>query len=189
LLTVARTLWITGLSGAGKSTLSQALSVRMAQHGTAHHCLDGDVLRQGLCADLGFSSADRSENVRRVAEMARLLNDAGAWVIASLVSPSAADRARARQIIGAPRFALVWARAPLAVCEARDPKGLYAKARQGTLPMLTGIDAPYDDATDAWLVLDTGTTTAAESARVLCRACGFGEEEEALGPPTPAMRL
>ncbi|HEV8313484.1 MAG TPA: adenylyl-sulfate kinase, partial [Burkholderiaceae bacterium] len=153
----ALTLWLTGLPGAGKSTLAAALDERLFELGRHSFVLDGDNLRHGLCSDLGFSAADRHENIRRVAEVARLLNDAGLIVIAALVSPYRADRDLARRVIGSTRFAEVHVAAPLAVCEARDPKGLYRKARAGLMPGLTGIDAPYEVPLSPSLTLDTST--------------------------------
>jgi adenylylsulfate kinase len=117
--------------------------------------LDGDELRTGLCRDLGFSAADRSENIRRTAEVAALLNRAGVIAIAALISPMASDRARAREIIGTAAMLEVHVATPLAVCEARDPKGLYQRARQGTLPHFTGVSAPYEAPAQPQLTLDT----------------------------------
>jgi len=139
-----RVIWLTGLSGAGKSTIADLLDRRLhalGRHGTV---LDGDNLRQGLAADLGFSDADRSENVRRIAHVAALMADAGLIVVVSLISPFRADRAKARDTIGAGRFREVFVDAPLEVCRARDPKGMYARALAGTLPRFTGVGAAYE---------------------------------------------
>lgn len=149
------TLWLTGLSGSGKSTLAYALEARLIGQRCACLVLDGDNLRHGLTSDLGFGDADRSENVRRVAEVARLANDAGLVAIAALVSPFDADRALAREVIGAERFLQVHVATPLATCEARDTKGFYRRARSGALPSFTGITAPYETPADPALVLDT----------------------------------
>jgi adenylyl-sulfate kinase len=149
------TLWLTGLSGSGKSTLARALERALTDQGRACFVLDGDVLRGGLNADLGFSPADREENVRRVTEVARLLTEAGLIAIASCISPYAKARARARERIGAARFLLVHAAASVDACRARDPKGLYARADRGELLEFTGVSAPYEIPTDADLVLDT----------------------------------
>ncbi len=140
----ARTVWMTGLSGAGKSTLAQALEQRLHGLGRAVYVLDGDNLRHGLNRDLGFSPADRSENIRRTAEVARLLNEAGMIVITACISPLRADREQARTIVGPDRFSEVFVDAPLDVCEARDPKGLYRKARAGEIADFTGVQAPYE---------------------------------------------
>jgi bifunctional enzyme CysN/CysC len=137
-------LWLTGLSGAGKSTLATAVLQALARERTPACGLDGDVLRQGLNRDLGFSDADRVENIRRTAEVARLMVDAGLVVVVSLISPFRADRARARERFAPGRFVEVFVDAPLAVCERRDPKGLYARARQGLIRGFTGIDSAYE---------------------------------------------
>lgn len=149
------TIWLTGLSGSGKSTVAAGLAQRFAARGIAHFCLDGDVLRTGLCRDLGFSAADRHENIRRVAEVARLFNQAGLQVICSLISPLGQDREMARTIIGADSFVEVHLSAPLAVCEQRDPKGLYRRARSGGIAEFTGISAPYEVPSRPALRLDS----------------------------------
>jgi adenylyl-sulfate kinase len=151
----AATLWLTGLSGAGKSTLAFELERRLLDQGHACYVLDGDNVRHGLNRDLGFSPDDRHENIRRVAEVANLMNDAGLFVITSFISPYRADRELARQLIGENRFLEVWVQTDLATCEQRDPKGLYAKARAGTLPDFTGISAPYEPPQQAALAVDT----------------------------------
>lgn len=138
------TLWLTGLSAAGKSTLAFALERQLIEQGRLCYVLDGDNLRHGLNRDLGFSPAERCENIRRVAEVSRLLNDAGLIVITAFISPYRADRATAREIIGHEQFREVYLDTPLADCEARDPKGLYRRARSGKLPDFTGIGAPYE---------------------------------------------
>ncbi len=138
------TLWLTGLSGAGKSTLAYALEKRLMQEGHACFVLDGDNVRHGLNRDLGFSADARAENIRRVAEVSRLFNEAGLIAITSFISPYRRDRQSAREIIGAGRFLEVFVDAPLAVCEARDPKGLYRKARAGEIEEFTGISSPYE---------------------------------------------
>ncbi|SDO51970.1 adenylyl-sulfate kinase [Pseudomonas jinjuensis] len=150
------TVWLTGLSGSGKSTLAFALEKALMERGRLAYVLDGDNVRHGLCRDLGFSSTDRSENIRRIAEVAHLLNDAGLIVVSSFISPYREDREMARRIIGAGRFLEVHVSTPLATCEQRDPKGLYRKARAGDLPDFTGISAPYEAPLAATLRLDTG---------------------------------
>ncbi|MGE7993774.1 adenylyl-sulfate kinase [Pseudomonas sp. NPDC089554] len=147
-------IWLTGLSGSGKSTLAQALAQRLKQLGHACYVLDGDVLRTGLNADLGFSPEDRSENIRRAGEVAALFADAGLLCIAAFISPYRDDRALARRACKAP-FHEVHVKADLATCEARDPKGLYRKARSGALVGFTGIDAPYEAPVTAELVVET----------------------------------
>ena len=137
-------LWMTGLSGSGKSTISGVLMESMRTRGRQAFGLDGDALRLGLNRDLGFSDADRSENIRRTAEVARLMVDAGLVVVVSLISPFRSDRDFARSRFAAGRFCEIFVDAPLQVCERRDPKGLYAKARRGELARMTGIDSPYE---------------------------------------------
>jgi len=149
------TIWFTGLSGSGKSTLAYALEKRLTNEGHACFVLDGDNIRQGLNKDLGFSPRDRAENIRRVAEVARLFNEAGMIVITSFISPYVKDRENARQIIGEERFIEVFLDVPLAVCEARDPKGLYAKARRGEILEFTGVSSPYEAPQNPELRLST----------------------------------
>jgi bifunctional enzyme CysN/CysC len=140
------TVWLTGLSGSGKSTVGAELERRLVASGRPAYLLDGDNLRHGLNANLGFSAEDRAENVRRVSEVAKLLADSGVVAIVSLVSPYAADRERARAVHAEASlpFAEVFVDTPLEVCEARDPKGMYAKARAGEIKNFTGIDDPYE---------------------------------------------
>lgn len=146
-----RTLWLTGRPGAGKTTLARALAERLRAGGTATLVVDGDALRAGLSRDLGFSRADRAENVRRAAEVARLACEQGLVVVVALVSPFDDAREAAREVVGPARFLLVHVDAPLATCRARDPKGLYAA---GT-PDLSGDGAPYEPPPRADLRLDT----------------------------------
>lgn len=148
-------IWFTGLSGSGKSTLAGALEERLFTAGHRCYLLDGDNIRHGLNRDLGFSDADRIENIRRVGELARILVDAGLIVIAGFISPFARDRAMVRQLIEPGKFVEVYLNAPLAVCEQRDPKGLYRKARAGEIRHVTGIDSPYEAPLEAEVVLDT----------------------------------
>jgi bifunctional enzyme CysN/CysC len=154
-------IWLTGLSGSGKSTLAAALQARLFRQGIAATLLDGDNLRHGLGANLGFSDADRKENIRRAAEAARLLAEAGLVVVTSLISPFAADRENAAAIArqaGIP-FAEVYVSTPLEICEQRDPKSLYKKARAGEIPNFTGIDSPYEPPAQAALELRTDLLT------------------------------
>jgi adenylylsulfate kinase len=159
--------WLTGLSGAGKSTIAFELEQRLKTDGRPCTVLDGDNLRYGLNRDLGFTEDDRRENVRRTAEVARLMNDAGLIVIASLISPNRSDRSAARQIVGAERFIEVYVSTPLDVCEARDPKGLYRKARQGDIPHFTGVTAPYEPPLAPSLIVDTARIPHGSAATLL----------------------
>lgn len=156
------TVWLTGLSGAGKSTLAVELERRLMDAARPCYLLDGDNVRAGINRDLGFGASDRHENIRRVAEIARLLNDAALIAITAFISPYRADRAMARGIVGAERFIEVYLDAPLEVCERRDPKGLYRRARAGAIADFTGISAPYEAPEAPALVLATGTRTVAE---------------------------
>jgi len=148
-------VWLTGLSGAGKSTIANIVERQLTLAGRHCYIIDGDNIRHGVNKDLGFTAADRVENMRRVAEIARLLADAGLIVIVSLISPFIRERAMAREIVGDMDFLEVFIDAPLAVCEARDPKHLYAKARAGAIVNFTGIDAPYEAPLEPDLVLRT----------------------------------
>ena len=139
-----RLIWFTGLSGSGKSTIASALDVHLHRLGRATYLLDGDNVRHGLCRDLTFSDADRKENIRRIAEAARLLVDAGLIVLTAAISPFREDRAMARSRVDPGDFLEVFVDTPLEVCESRDPKGLYQKARQGIIPSFTGISSPYE---------------------------------------------
>ena len=148
-------IWLTGLSGSGKSTLANALEQRLLQRGYHSYLLDGDNIRHGLNRDLGFAKEDRIENIRRVGEVAALFADAGLIVITAFISPFRADRALARTLAPAGEFIEVYVRASLPVCEQRDPKGLYAKARAGVIQDFTGLDSPYEAPEHPELILDT----------------------------------
>lgn len=161
------TIWFTGLSGSGKSTIANALEKRLAAMGRHTMLLDGDNIRMGLCRDLGFREEDRVENIRRVAEAARLLNEAGLIVLVSCISPYRADREEARKIIGEADFTEVYVATPLSVCEARDVKGLYKKARAGKIPNFTGVTSPYEPPASPDAVIDTGITAPDEAAEHL----------------------
>ncbi len=137
-------LWFTGLSGSGKSTVAGALEEALHKLGVSTYLLDGDNVRHGLCSDLGFSDADRKENIRRVGEVASLMADAGLVVLTAFISPHRAERQFVRERVGQNRFIEVFVDTPLAICEQRDPKGLYKKARAGELKNFTGIDAVYE---------------------------------------------
>jgi bifunctional enzyme CysN/CysC len=160
-------VWLTGLSGAGKSTLANLLERRLHAAGKRTYLLDGDNLRHGLNKDLGFDAADRVENVRRVAEVARLMADAGVIVITAFISPFRAERRMARELLSPGEFIEVFVDAPLAVAEARDPKGLYRKARAGELRNFTGIDSPYEAPERPELRIDTSRTSPTEAAEAL----------------------
>ncbi|MBD8599930.1 adenylyl-sulfate kinase [Pseudomonas sp. W2Oct36] len=139
-----RVIWLTGLSAAGKSTIVDSLNPVLQARGLTTCILDGDSVRNGLCRDLSFSAEDREENVRRVAEVAALMVDAGLTVMVALISPTRSARKLARSIIGSARFVEVFVDVPLAVAEARDPKGLYRRARAGGIPGFTGVDSAYE---------------------------------------------
>jgi len=163
-------VWLTGLSGSGKSTLARRLERLLFDQGLLVVVLDGDIVRNGLSANLGFSPTDRSEQVRRVAEVARLFGDSGFIVIVALISPFAEDRARARQIVGRGDrldFVEVYLDAGVEVCEQRDAKGLYRKARLGQIADFTGVSATYEAPTHPDLLLGTGSQTVEESLRLL----------------------
>lgn len=140
----AKCIWLTGLSGAGKSTIANAFDVRLHGLGFKTMLLDGDNVRQGLCKDLGMTDADRTENIRRVAEVAKLMIDAGIIVVAAFISPFRSDRDAARSLFAEGEFVEVFVDTSLSVCEKRDPKGLYQKARMGIIKNFTGIDSPYE---------------------------------------------
>lgn len=148
-------IWFTGLSGSGKSTLANLLDRRLHEAGRHTYLLDGDNVRQGLNRDLGFTEADRVENIRRIAEVARLMTDAGLIVLVSFISPFRDERRMARNLFVPGEFLEVFVDAPLAECEKRDPKGLYAKARRGELKNFTGIDSAYERPENPELVLNT----------------------------------
>ena len=150
------TIWLTGLSAAGKSTLAFGLERVLIEAGHSCYVLDGDNVRHGLNSDLGFNAVDRSENIRRIAEVAKLMNDAGLIVITAFISPFRADRDKARAIIGDGVFQEVFLDAGLDACEARDPKGLYKKARAGEVSDFTGIDSPYEPPKTPELVIKSG---------------------------------
>ena len=161
------TVWLTGLPGSGKSTIAQALERALIDAGHACFVLDGDNLRHGLNRDLGFSPEARRENVRRVAETARLMNDAGLVVVTALISPYRDDRAMARAIVGESRFFETYLAADVAVCERRDPRGLYAKARRGEILDFTGVNAPYEVPDGPSIVLETDRDAAQRCVDVL----------------------
>lgn len=148
-------LWFTGLSGAGKSTLAHAVEEELYRRGCRTFVLDGDNVRHGLCADLGFSVKDRQENIRRIAEAAKLMVEAGLIVITAFISPFRNDRDRARSLFADGDFVEIYCAAPLEVCESRDVKGLYARARAGEVKEFTGISSPYEPPLNPELIVDT----------------------------------
>lgn len=162
-----RVIWLTGLSGAGKSTLANELERQLHARGKRTYVLDGDNLRQGINKDLGFSDADRAENIRRAAEMARLMLDAGLIVITAFISPFRNEREMARQLIGNDRFIEIFVSTPLDICQQRDPKGLYAKSRSGMIKNLTGVDSPYERPLQADLTIDTSSTVLGQSIELI----------------------
>ena len=162
-------LWMTGLSGAGKSTVADRVEQKLHARGRRTYLLDGDNVRLGLNRDLGFTERDRVENVRRVAEVAKLMADAGLIVIVSFISPFRSERSMARDLMEEGEFLEIFVDAPLAVCEARDPKGLYAKVRRGDLVNFTGIDSPYEPPEAPELRIDTATMTVDLAADAVIR--------------------
>lgn len=175
------TIWFTGLSGSGKSTLANALEKVLHAHGKHTMLLDGDNVRLGLNKNLGFTEADRIENIRRISEVARLMNDAGLIVLTAFISPYRQDRERAREIIGRENFIEVFVSTPLEVCEKRDAKGLYAKARNGEIPNFTGIAAPYEPPASPDISIDTDCNTLDESVEKLLNALKVFKERNGHG--------
>lgn len=155
-------IWLTGLSGAGKSTLAHEIEERLHRMGCRTFVFDGDNVRHGLCGDLGFSEQDRSENIRRVGEMVKLFVDAGVIALTAFISPYRRDRERVRKIVGERDFFEIYCQCSLEVCESRDVKGLYRRARAGEIKDFTGISSPYEAPEHPRLVLDTGTRTLEE---------------------------
>jgi adenylylsulfate kinase len=175
----AATLWFTGLSGSGKSTLARAVEERLIERRVLAYVLDGDNVRHGLCADLGFSAEDRIENIRRIGEVAKLMNDSGVVVLTAFISPYRADRARVRALLPEGEFVEVFVDCPLEICEQRDPKGLYRKARSGALPEFTGVSAPYEPPDAPDLRVATGTRPLSDCVDDILSAL----EQRALIPP------
>nr|WP_237728940.1 adenylyl-sulfate kinase [Bacillus halotolerans] len=149
-------LWLTGLSGSGKSTIANAAARELFEQGYQVIVLDGDNIRHGLNKDLGFSDKDRKENIRRIGEVAKLFVQQGTIVITAFISPFREDRDQVRQLVEAGEFNEVYIKCDLDICEQRDPKGLYKKARNGEIPFFTGIDSPYEEPEAPELVLDSG---------------------------------
>ena len=174
-------LWFTGLSGAGKSTLANAVNSALFEQGLTCYVLDGDNVRHGLCSDLGFSDADREENIRRIGEVAKLFLDAGVVVLTAFVSPFRTDRQRARDLVEQGDFLEIHCAADLEVCEQRDTKGLYAKARAGEIREFTGISSPYEAPEAPELLVATGEQSLDDSVAQV-----MGELERRGIIPAPA---
>lgn len=161
--------WMTGLSGSGKSTLANALQNKLFQQGKQVYVLDGDNVRQGLNKDLDFSDAGRIENIRRIAELAKLFVDSGFIVITAFISPFASDRAQAKAIIGEDWFREIYIDTPLEICEKRDVKGLYKKARSGQISSFTGIDSPFELPERPELIIETNKSTIEQGVEQLLK--------------------
>ena len=182
-------VWLTGLSGSGKSTVARALEEKLVAFGRVCYVLDGDNVRHGLNRDLGFSPADRHENIRRVGEVAALLADAGLIAITAFISPYRADRREARAAAGKHPFVEVFVDAPLEVCQTRDPKGLYAKAAAGKVRQFTGIAAPYERPRRPEVVLDSGSQSVDRCAdALLAHLAGKGILRASPARRRPAVR-
>jgi adenylyl-sulfate kinase len=162
-----KTIWLTGLSASGKSTLAYALEEALIRQGQLCYVLDGDNIRHGLSSNLNFSHQDRTENIRRIAEVAKLMNDAGLIVITAFISPYRQDREMAAQIIGAEFYREVYVSTSINTCEQRDPKGLYKKARAGEIADFTGISAPYEPPLQPALSLDTSQLSLQQATQIL----------------------
>ena len=163
------TVWFTGLSGSGKSTIAVAVEKALWDRGVRAYILDGDNIRHGLNRNLGFSAADREENIRRIGEVARLFVDAGVMVLCSFISPFRAERRMVRELVEAGEFVEIFVDTPIEECMRRDPKGLYAKARSGAIPNFTGIDSPYEPPEAPEITLRTVGTTPEALAQDLLR--------------------
>jgi len=148
-------LWFTGLSGSGKSTIAGELEYQLFKKGLKTYLLDGDNVRHGLNKDLGFSNEDRKENIRRIAEVSKLFVDSGTLVMTAFISPFIEERELARSLLNSEEFVEIYIRCPLSICEERDPKGMYKKARSGEIKKFTGIDSPYEEPPKAELVIDS----------------------------------
>lgn len=165
----ARVIWLTGLSGSGKSTLASALELELHRQGQRTYVLDGDNIRLGLNKDLGFSESERVENIRRIAEVAKLMMDAGLVVITAFISPFAQERKMARELIGTNNFHEIYVSTPIKVCEERDPKGLYSKARTGEIPNFTGVSSPYEAPQSPDLAIDTTNDSITDSVKQILK--------------------
>ncbi|MCP5060264.1 MAG: adenylyl-sulfate kinase [bacterium] len=174
------TIWLTGLSASGKSTVAVAAEAELLKRGRLAYVLDGDNVRHGLNSNLGFSPEDRTENIRRIGEVAKLFTDSGVIVFTSFISPYRADRDQVRELFEAGDFVEVFVDADVATCEERDPKGLYKKARAGEIPEFTGISAPYEEPEKPELVVPTKGQSVEESVALLV---GYLEEKRFLAAP------
>jgi len=172
-------LWFTGLSGAGKSTLAHAVEQRLHARGVRTYVLDGDNVRHGLCGDLGFSEADRRENIRRIGEVAKLFIDAGVVVLTAFISPFRSDRDRVRSWVATQDFLEIHCRCSVEICETRDVKGLYKKARAGGVKEFTGISSPYEEPLAPELDLDTGNLELEQCVAMVLQLLG----ERGMLPP------
>lgn len=161
----ALAVWFTGLPSSGKSTIAHAVEKELYRLGVKTFTLDGDNIRHGLCSDLGFSPEDRAENLRRIAEVVKLFLDAGLVVLCALVSPYEKERQKIKIMIGEENFLLIYCKCPVEVCEKRDPKGLYKKAKNGEIKNYTGISAPYEEPENPDLILSTDIFTIEESVK------------------------
>jgi bifunctional enzyme CysN/CysC len=161
------TIWLTGLSASGKSTIARQLEKQLVERGNPCYILDGDNVRHGLNRDLGFSMEDRQENIRRIAEVAALMNDAGVIVITAFISPYRQDRQSAREVIGDQAFIEAFVDTPIEICEQRDPKGLYKKARAGEIRQFTGVSDVYEAPANAEITLPTASLSPAEAANLI----------------------
>ena len=158
-------LWFTGLSGSGKSTLAHAIEERLYKNGISTYVLDGDNVRHGLCSDLSFTDSDRVENIRRIGELAKLLTDAGIITLTAFISPFKIDRDEARKRMPHGDFLEIYCQCPIEICEQRDVKGLYKKARAGEIPFFTGIDSPYEAPVGPELVINTNDVSLEDSVQ------------------------
>ena len=155
-------LWFTGLSGSGKSTIANMVEGRLHEMGISTYILDGDNLRNGLNEDLGFSSGDRKENIRRIGEVSKLFVDSGIVVLATFISPYASDREEVRKKVQQDEFIEIYVKCPIEACEKRDPKGLYKKARSGEITSFTGVSAPYEEPENPEIIIETSQYTIEE---------------------------
>ena len=171
-------IWLTGLSGSGKSTIANELALKLHKEGKLAYVLDGDNIRMGLNKDLTFSDDDRKKNMRRIAEVTKLMSDTGVIVITAFISPFREEREEVKNIIGKNNFIGVYVEAPLMVCEERDPKGLYKKARNGEIPMFTGIDSPYEKPTNADLTINTDENSIQTCVDFIYKNLNLSNEKE-----------